>query len=291
MQMQVPKGRVAYEPSSLDPASPRETARGFRSFAERPGEGGKGRRRPESFADHYSQARQFFRSQTAIEQAHIASAFVFELSKVDTPHVREAIVGHLRHVDADLAKRVADGLGLGKLPPAPRAAVAVQDVDPSPALGLIGKSAPTLRGRCVGLLIGEGSNVAQIDALRAGVEAAGARLKLVAPKREVTLSDGRRIVADGALSGTPSVLFDAVAMVLPTAVAERLAADAAAIDFVRDAFGHLKAIAHCDGSKILLERAGVAPDDGVVGIKAVKAFVKAAATRQWAREPKVRPLA
>ena len=54
----------------------------------------------------------FFRSQTAPEQAHMASALVFELSKVETPHVREAIVGHLRNIDADLAKRVADGLGM-----------------------------------------------------------------------------------------------------------------------------------------------------------------------------------
>jgi catalase len=31
-----------------------------------------------------------------VEQAHIASALVFELSKVQTPHVRLAVVGHLR---------------------------------------------------------------------------------------------------------------------------------------------------------------------------------------------------
>ena len=69
-----------------------------------PDDGDKGRIRAESFADHYSQARLFFRSQTEPEQAHIASALVFELSKVETPHVREAIVGHLRNVDADLAQ-------------------------------------------------------------------------------------------------------------------------------------------------------------------------------------------
>lgn len=65
----------------------------------------KGRIRAESFADHYSQARQFYLSQTGYEQAHIASALVFELSKVEHVHVREAIIGHLRHIDEDLAKR------------------------------------------------------------------------------------------------------------------------------------------------------------------------------------------
>lgn len=116
MQMGVPKGRVAYEPSSLQADAPREALRGFPSHATPAEEGAKGRVRAESFADHYSQARLFFRSQTAPEQAHIASALVFELSKVETAHVREAIVGHLRHIDQELAQRVADGMGMTALP-------------------------------------------------------------------------------------------------------------------------------------------------------------------------------
>ncbi len=75
MQMQVPKGRVNYEPSSLQPDTPRETPAGFRSHASA-AEGSKGRVRPESFADHYSQARLFFHSQSAPEQAHMAAALV-----------------------------------------------------------------------------------------------------------------------------------------------------------------------------------------------------------------------
>jgi catalase len=292
MQMRVPKGRVNYEPSSLDPSSPRETARGFRSFAEAPGEGGKGRRRPASFADHYSQARMFFRSQTAIEQAHIATAFVFELSKVQTPHVREAVVGHLRHVDADLAKRVADGLGLRKLPPAATAAAPVQDLDPSPALGLIGKMKDTLQGRCVGLLLADGSDAKRVAVVRKAVEAAGARVKIVAPKiGGAVLSDGSQVPADGALMGTPSVLFDAVLVVLSGDAAAELGTESAAIDFVRDAFGHLKAIGVDDGGLALLGEAGIAPDAGVIDVAKPKAFVEAAKRRFWDREPTLRTLA
>ena len=112
MQMLIPKGRVNYEPSSLAADSARESpASGFRSAAL--GESGeRGRIRSETFADHYSQARLFFRSQTAPEQAHLASALVFELSKVETPHIREAMVGHLLNIDPDLGRRVADGLAL-----------------------------------------------------------------------------------------------------------------------------------------------------------------------------------
>jgi catalase len=162
MQMAVPKGRVAYEPSSLDPTSARASRTGFRSFAQLSEDGAKGRIRAESFADHYSQARLFFRSQSEIEQAHIASALVFELSKVETEHVREAIVGHLRNVDADLAKRVADGLGMPKLPPAAVAAAPTRDLDPSPALRIISRMKHTLEGRSVGILIHDGSDAGTV---------------------------------------------------------------------------------------------------------------------------------
>ena len=125
---------------------------------------------------------QMFRSQSAPEQAHIASALVFELSKVETPHVREAVVGHLRNIDADLARRVADGLGMDTLPPAQKAAAAVLDLPPSPALQIIGKMKPTLEGRVVGILIDDGSDAATIKALRKAAETAGATVKLVAPR-------------------------------------------------------------------------------------------------------------
>ncbi|MFQ6309966.1 catalase [Lysobacter capsici] len=292
MQMQVPKGRVNYEPSSLDPTSPRETPAGFRSAAVAGDDGVKSRIRAESFADHYSQARLFYRSQTVPEQAHMASALVFELSKVGTAHVREAIVGHLRHIDADLAKRVADGLGLERLPPAPPAAVEPVDLPPSPMLQLIGKMKDTLAGRCVGILIDEGSDAATLKALRKAVEAAGARVKIVAPKLGgAKLSDGKQQPADGQLAGTPSLVFDAVALVLSPAAGKRLASEAAAIDFVRDAFGHLKAIALDDGARQVLAAAGIKPDDGVVVADKPAAFVKLAKTRQWEREPRLRTLA
>ncbi|HZW18322.1 MAG TPA: catalase [Luteimonas sp.] len=292
MQMQVPKGRVNYEPSSLDPASARATPSGFRSFAEPADDASKGRIRYDTFADHYSQARQFFRSQTAPEQAHIASALVFELSKVETAHVREAMVGHLRNIDDDLARRVADGLGLDKLPPAAKAAAKTLDLPPSPALQIIGKMKPTLEGRCVGILVDDGSDAAAIKALRKAAEDAGATVKIVAPKLGgATLSDRRKLPADGQLAGTPSVVFDAVALVLTDEAGERLANEAAAVDFVRDAFGHLKAIAADAGAQAVLKAGGVARDPGVVDAGDAKAFIKAAMTRQWDREPKVRTLA
>ncbi len=288
MQMAQPVGRVAYSPNSLMPDGPHENPRGFRSFpADEPG--AKGRIRSDTFADHYSQARLFFRSQTPPEQTHIANALVFELSKVEHPHIREAMVGHLQHIDPELAQRVATGLGMKKLPPPAATDVPPQDMAPSPALQIIGKMKDTLEGRAVGVLVSDGSDAALTNAITAAVKKAGASFKIIAPHvGEVALSDKSALKVDGQLAGTPSVMFDAVAIILSSDQAAMLCNEAAAIDFVRDAFGHLKAIAIDAGAQALLEKAGIAPDAGVVAAKDAAKFIAAAKTRQWDREPKVR---
>jgi catalase len=292
MQMAQPHGRVAYEPNTLAMDSPREQAEtGFHSAAIDES-GAKGRIRSESFADHYSQARQFYLSQSGYEQAHIASALVFELSKVEHPHVRLAVVGHLRHIDEDLAQRVGVGLGMSELPPAPAVAVAVQKLAFSPPLQLIGKMKNTLEGRSVGILIADGSDAASIGAVRQAVTAAGAKVKIIATAiGNVKLADGSLLCIDGQLAGTPSVMFDAVAVILSDQAADSLVKEAAAIDFVRDAFGHLKAIIVDKGGLALLKTANIEPDAGVVIIECVEGFVAAAKTRQWGREASIRTLA
>ena len=291
MQMAQPTGRVAYEPNSLSGNSPRETPKGFQSAAITE-TGEKGRIRAESFADHYSQARQFYLSQTAYEQAHIASALVFELSKVEHPHIREVMVGHLLHIEKDLAKRVAASLGLDKMPDAPVAAAPVKKMAPSPALQIIGKMKATLAGRAIGILIADGSDGAVIRKIKKAAIDAGASVKIIAPIVGGTkLADGTMLAADGQLAGTPSVLFDAVAVILSDKGAKALSMEGAAIDFVRDAFGHLKAIAIDQGGQVLLKNAHVGQDAGVVDANDKNAFIAAAKTRQWDREKSVRTLA
>jgi catalase len=292
MQMEQPAGRVSYEPNSLSENSPRESpAKGFHSTGVME-TGDKSRIRAESFADHYSQARQFYLSQTVYEQAHIASALVFELSKVDHVHIREAMVGHLRLIDEDLARRVAAGLALDKMPAAPVAAAPVTDMKPSPALQIIGKMKDTLKGRAIGILVANGSDGGVIEKIRKAATDAGASVKIVAPKvGGVKLASGSMLAVDGQLAGTPSVLFDAVAVILSDEGAKALSMESAAIDFVRDAFGHLKAIAVDKGGQTLLRTANIAQDAGVVDANDKNAFITAAKTRQWEREKSVRTLA
>lgn len=86
-------------------------------------------------------------------------------------------------------------------------------------------------------------------------------------------------------------MFDAVAIVLSESAAKRLMSESAAIDFIRDAFGHLKALMLDQGGQILLQAAGVRPDVGVLAINDIAGFVAAAKTRQWDREKFVRTLA
>jgi catalase len=112
---------------------------------------------------------------------------------------------------------------------------------------------------------------------------------LIAPKVGGIKVKGGTLKADGQLAGTPSVLLDAIALVLAPEAATRLAQEGAAVDFVRDAFGHLKAIGCTPDAEPLLQRAGVDRDEGITGLD--KKFVVAAGKRFFEREPKVRTLA
>ena len=297
MQTQVPKGRANYEPNSLaehgEDGGPREGKAGFATVnaATGPDESGdKLRVRAGTFADHYSQARLFYRSQTENEQAHIASSFVFELSKVGLlDKVPARMVANLRNVDEDLAKRVADGLGI-PLPDKAKAAKEPVDMAASDALSIQKNMKPTLEGRAVGILIADGSDAGALASLVDAITAAKGKAVLVAPKvKGVALSDGSKRDVDGQLAGTPSQLFDAVAILLSADGCKALLKEGAAVQFAMDAFGHLKAIGASEAAKPLLDKAGVEPDEGVTGVG--DDFVKAAARRFYDREPGVRTLA
>jgi len=295
MQTLVPKGRANYEPNTLNEAGedsgPRaDPETGFTSFrenGERNDPTEKVRVRAELFADHYSQAALFFHSQTDSEQAHIASALVFELSKVSLEHVRLRVLSRLRNVDETLAKRVADGLAMDLPEKAPAARKPV-DMKPSDALSIQKQAKNTFEGRKVGILFAEGSDKASIDGLKAGIEKAGGAVFLVAPKVGGIAVKGGTLKADGQLDGSPSVMFDAVASVLMPEAAAKLAQQGAAVQWFMDAYGHCKTIAHCPGTQVILDKAGVAKDDGVVPNEDL---LKVGPVRHFAREPKVRALA
>ena len=289
MAMHNPKGRANYEPNSHGQGPREDPERGFRSY-EAEEAGPKQRVRSETFADHYSQARQFYLSQTAVEQGHIADALIFELSKVQNPEIRERMVSHLPNIDKDLAEMVADGLGLESVPEAAVPARDVIDTEPSPALSILANPPQSFAGRKLGVLLTDGIDAKYFDALADAAKKAGATVEVVAEKvGGVTSNRGRKIEADQKLDGAPSVLYDAVAIIASEEGATRLARMHGAKSFLADAHAHMKFIALSAAAREKFWPAAIEgePDDGIHLLDKADAaadFIGACADlRFWAR--------
>ena len=295
MAMRNPVGRVNYQPNSWGEGPRESPSAGFPHFpAVEQGE--TVRLRPESFADHYSQARQFYISQTPAEQRHIAAALTFELSKVETPVIRERVVSHLMNIDETLANTVGEKLGFQSMPkPADAAMPTRQDLEPSPALSIVERGPKRFEGRKLGILITDGVDIDLLTGLQDAILAEKAEVALIAPKvGGVTASDGSWVPAHFMIDGGPSVLFDAIALLPAKAAMDDLLQEATARDFVADAFQHCKFIGHVADAFPLLEKAGIADklDEGVIelpGEGGLSAFVaELGKLRLWAREPSVK---
>jgi catalase len=296
MAMRNPVGRVNYQPNSFGEGPRESPQRGFTPFAEVES-GPKRRLRAESFADHYSQARQFFISQTEGEQRHIAAALIFELSKVKTPVIRERVVSHLLNIDDTLASLVGTGLGLQAMPKAADAAVPTrQDLDSSAKLSIVQNGPERFEGRKLGILVSDGADAAVLKALKAALAKEGATFEIIAPKvGGAEASDGSWIEADQMIDGGPSVLYDAIALLPGADAIDDLLQESTVRDFVADAFAHCKFIGHVKAAVPLFEKAGVAEadfDEGIIPLASAKdatGFVgKLGQLRVWSREPRVK---
>ncbi|MDP2085329.1 MAG: catalase, partial [Gemmobacter sp.] len=283
-----PKGRANYEPNSWSSGGPRADAEtGYRHFPEVV-EGEKRKARGELFADHYSQARQFYLSQTAIEQDHIIEALVFELSRCEVDAIRQRMVAHLPNIDPDLADIVAAGLGM----PAPVAHPpqrAVIDQPVSDALSILKRPPGTFKGRKMGILITDGVDDAALEALVNTLNAEGATPALVGARiGGVVTAGGRSLPVRYSLAATPSVLFDAVAILASEDEAPGLCEDHKALEFVADAYEFRKFIGVNAAARMLLDAADIDADAlGVLPLEAEDdgdAFVAACADlRVWDR--------
>lgn len=283
----VDRGRVSYEPNSLAPETPRETTAGFVTH-RRVAPGEKVRERSKTFADHYSQARMFWRSMTPPEQRHIVNAFSFELSKVETPAIRSRMLGHLKLIEPALHERVSGAMGMPGVADDIKPAVAPRDLPPSPALSLLGKAPATLRGRSVGVLLGDGFDPAVLAELVAAIGKEQAHVELVGPKiGGAKAADGAVVPVQHTINGGPSAIFDAVAIIVGAAAATALATDPGALSWVSDAFHHCKVIGVVGEAAPLLAAARVVTGEGVVELAGdgVSTYITAAKQgRVWSRE-------
>jgi catalase len=292
----IARGRVAYEPNSLAAGCPFQqgAVRGFTSFPDS-SPGDKVRGKPEKFADHYTQATLFYRSQTPVEQAHIVRGFRFELTKVQVPAIRERMVASLANVDADLAAQVAAGLGIEVPAPMPRLVKPIKpEVVESPALSLMARPGDgSIRGRKIAILVADGVDGESARAICDALSAVGAVPRFVAARlAPVAAEGGGTIEPDATLETTPSVLYDAVAIPGGSEAAAVLGKLGQALEFVKDQYRHCKAILAVGAAQSVLEGAGILPDESDPALivaedgtrKAIERFTAAIARhRNWDR--------
>lgn len=293
------KGRTSYEPNSIDGGWPKETPPspqdgGFESYPERL-EAHKVRRRSESFADHFSQARLFFRSMSTHEKEHIIAAYSFELGKVEREWIRARQVNEiLANIDLELAARVAQNLGM----PAPKAGTMPEksaSVTDSPALSQVNLLSGDIVSRKVAILAANGVDGAAISALKKALEAEGAHAKLLGlTSAPIKTADGESLPVDASMDGMPSIAFDAVFVPGGAESVKALSTQGVALHFLLEAYKHLKAIALNDEARELLSVLHLEADEGLLvgkDSKVFKAFFAAIAQhRVWAREPKAKTI-
>jgi catalase len=256
----IPRGRVAYEPNSLGEGCPFQAgAAGFVSFPQ-PVEGDKLRGKPEKFADHYTQATLFYNSQTAVEKAHIAGGFRFELSKLTVPAIRERMVSSLVNVSAELAATVAAGLGIAIPAAMPKVLEhpAKPEVNISAALSLMALPGDGgIRSRSVAILVADGVDGKSIAVAQAALRAAGATVHLIAPRLgPVKPANGDPFDATGTLENSASVLFDGLILPDGAVGVKTLGGYVEVMDFISNQFRHGKTLLAIGASKSLLEQAG-----------------------------------
>ena len=261
----IPRGRVSYEPNSLGGGCPFQAGagQGFVTVPERLAaqqEQSKLRGKPEKFAEHYNQATLFFDSQTPVEQAHIAAAFRFELSKLTVPAIRQRMVASLRNVSEALARQVADGLGMDTLPePMPRAVATppAPEVTTSASLSLTARPGDgSIAARTVAILAANGMIGKSAAAVHAALLAQGAVPRFVAPRiGPVKTADGVAIVADASLENEPGFLFDALVLPDGKDAVAALVRDDHTMECIKDQFRHGKTILVLGASSELVDLA------------------------------------
>jgi catalase len=205
------------------------------------------------------------------------------------------MVSHLMNVDQDLAGAVADGLRLKAKPKAADAAHPVRtDLKESPALSIIRSSTHSFHGRKIGVLVTDGVDAELVKALQKALQNEGALIEFVAPTiGGVQASDGSWIEPGQAIAGGPSVLYDAVALMVSEKSVKSLLNVPAARDFIADAHAHAKLIGYVEAALPLVEKAigENAMDAGFVALSGPKdapVFVhNCRELRFWEREEKM----
>ncbi|MES2690142.1 MAG: catalase, partial [Bacteroidota bacterium] len=262
MRQTINVSHTAHDPNTMSGGCPFQAKAmegGFTSHNERI-DARKVRARSRSFMDHFSQATLFYNSQSPSEKNHLTDALRFELSKVQTPAIRERMIGLLTQVDKTLAKQVADALGIAvpKSPELPMNHSIPADADPkayqpvkakapvesSAALSMQHTIRNNIKSRCIAILAADGVDDAALNKMKAALKKEGASVKVIAPKLGTIKGiSGSEINCDESFLIATSVVYDAVYVPGGAKSIQTLKAEPNALHFVNEAFRHCKPIA------------------------------------------------
>ncbi|MES2848841.1 MAG: catalase, partial [Bacteroidota bacterium] len=277
MRQQIAKGKVSYEPNTLAGGCPYQAMMkegGFTSHNQRV-DGNKIRTRSKSFVDHYSQAKLFFNSQSAPEQKHLTNALIFELSKVQTPAIRERVVGLLSFIDAGLAKNVGDKLGIKPIKPKMPNQSFPAGADPkdyqseekqmslkkSAALSMAGTVKNTIKTRKIGFIMADGVDAKAVKELKSKLEKEGAVVEIIAASMApVAAVDKSSFTPHHSLTSTASVLFDALYICGGKKSADTLMNtenQPGTLLFINEAYKHCKAIAFGKDTAVIFDGSNI----------------------------------
>ncbi len=272
MRQQINTGKTANDPNTISNGCPFQAGKkdgGFTSFPERI-DARKVRARSQSFFDHFSQATLFLNSQSVAERNHLTDALRFELSKVESPVIRERMVGLLTQVDKKLAADVSDALGL-KTPAGPVMQMnhsVPADGNPkqfqpikvdlklkrSAALSMEHTKKDSIKTRQVAILAANGVDDKSMNNMIAALQKQGANCKIIAPKLgEITAESGAKIKVQESFLIATSVVYDAVYIAGGAASVDALTAEPDALHFVEEAYKHCKPVAAEPDAEELLE--------------------------------------
>lgn len=281
-RMDVLHGPVSYFPNSKAAGCPYHAMLrgevGYQSHKQ-PIDAKKVRQRADSFADHFTQARLFFTSQSPEEQEHIIQALGFELSKVNEEAIRRRELAILHQIDATLAKKVGIHLGL----------VPAKELDPltltfarqnhpdypmkpnqpevkkSTALSMkVADKEGSIKTRKVAFLIDDGVSKSSVDQMKAALEKEGAQVVLIAAHvGKIRYKEGGNETIQHSYLTDASVCYDAFYTPGGDA-ASQLAANPDYLQFINEGYRHCKALAFARGAEDLVKKSFIKKDEGVI---------------------------
>ncbi|KAK3331713.1 catalase-1 [Cercophora scortea] len=265
MRHTIHRGTVNYWPNRFEAVPPATVEEGgYAEYAEKIA-GIKARVRSPKFKEHYNQAQLFYNSMAPVEKSHMVNALAFELDHCEDPVVYSRMVQRLADIDLSLAQSVCAMVG-GEAPKTSSRSnhgLTAKGLSQTEYPG----ETPTTKSRRIAILIADGYDPVAFSAAYAAISAALAIPLVIGPNRKrVTAADGTTsIQPHHHLEGFRSTMVDALFIPGGAASVQTLAKNGRAMHWIREAFGHLKAIG-ATGEAVQLVHSAVALPEVAVSV-------------------------